>query len=147
MKVEYKGKVFKKGEFYKLVCNFIKKDDVYHLPNFASELTQEEVYNIYKENKKTNTFLYIIFPTIVFGSLFLVINALIILFWNYLNIKISIFCIFISLLYLFFFLNKLLKLIRKDACYLSKTPSGTKYNMITKEEDERLENFLRGEKK
>lgn len=145
MKVLYKGKEYKRNDYINRVCHFKIEGGQIEMPLFDNELTKEEILNIYLENKKKNTFLYIILPFIVFLFLFLLINTLVLIYWNYLNRNISVFLIALSVLYLFFVINKLIKIIRKDVCYLSKTPRGTRYNMVSKEVDKSIVGFLRGE--
>ena len=78
MKVLYKGKEYKRNDYINRVCHFKIEDGQIETPLFDNELTKEEILNIYLENKKKNTFLYIILPFIVFLFLFLLINTLVV---------------------------------------------------------------------
>ncbi len=145
MKVEYKNKLFNKKEFEGRVCNFSVLNNKVVLPIFTDELTKEEILSIYINNVKKNTRIYILLPCIVFSLLFLVIDTLMLIFYDYINIRILVFCVFISLFYLFFGIYKLVKLIKKEKCYYSYTPRGPRYNFISYQKHQRILNSIRGD--
>ncbi len=144
MKVEYRGKTYKETEFEHRVCNFIKVNDTYTLPQFDNELSKEQIEDIYLSNIKRNTALYMVLPATFFGALVSIICLLLVLFKDYLHINVFVFFIFIASLFLFFSLYKLIRIIRKDKCYVSSTARGNRYNMITNEEHNKILDFIRG---
>ena len=144
MKVEYRGKTYKETEFEHRVCNFIKVNDTYTLPQFDNELTKEQIEDIYLSNIKRSTALYMVLPAIFFGALVSIVCLLLVLFKDYLHINVFVFFIFIASLFLFFSLYKIIRIIRKDKCYVSSTVRGNRYNMITNEEHNKILDFIRG---
>lgn len=130
------------------ICNFTIKDNNVFLKKDIENKEKEGIYNIFMKNIKKITFLGLILPCASFLFIFLVSTLLIAIKANKGKIENdvfneTVFLFFISILFLILGLILSYKIVKRNKCYLTINNKALQYKYISKEEYNKICDFLK----
>lgn len=145
MKMMLRGKEYSKNEYIGRVCTFYKNKGVYIKPSYIDDLGKEKLLSIYRYNIKKNSLIMITLPFIFFTSIGVISIICAFLLKDVFNDNSKIAIIFMGALFIMLGLSKLIRIIKKDKCYISYYYKAIKYNFISDKENNEILDLLKGE--